>query len=290
MSCTSRLFVPSSICSAVFAACLVAGADASTPVVATATYSVNGEAPTTVNITGTLTPSGNYSFVKTITVGQYKFTFNYAADVNPVNNALINGSSTVENNSSAPIDVTTSFTAPICPHLNGSSNIGGLCTIKLICNGDGGAILCSGDVDYLVSAIIDDVPAQNLFYCPFVMAKTGSGSTTTNTQWGTPIPSAVGPSYVGSLGHTTHFTMTPGDKAVFSLLFATNGTIDDPLADPCPGDVDGNGVVDKDDLMIVLSLFGQSVSCGTQADTDGNGLIDGSDVNAVISYWGECPG
>lgn len=279
----------SSLLGGMLAASAVSLAGASAPVVATATYSIDGGPSTSINITGTPTPSGNFSFVKTITTPGHKITFNYAGDTNPLNNALINGSTTVENLGAAPILVSTSFAAPICPHLFGSSNIGGLCTVKLICNGDGGAITCSGDSDFLVSAMIDGLPAQFLFFCPFLMAKTGGGSTTTNMQFGTPIPSAVGPVAVGSLGHNTGFTVTPGDKAIFSLLFATNGTIDDPANDPCPGDIDESQVVDKDDLMIVLESFGQSVSCGASADADGDGDVDGADVSTVIAFWGVCP-
>lgn len=294
MSCISHPlgFQVSSV--AVFGGALAASiacmAEASAPVVATATYSLNGGPATSINITGTPTPSGNFSFVKTITTTEHKITFNYAGDTNPANNALINGSTTVENLGTAPMLVATTFAAPICPHLYGSSNIGGLCTVKLICNGDGGAVTCNGEDDFLVSAMIDGTAAQALFFCPFFMAKTGAGSTTTNMQFGTPIPSAVGPVAVGSLGHNTNFIVTPGDKAIFSLLFATNGTIDDPASDPCPGDVDESQVVDKDDLMIVLEYFGQPVSCGAAADADGDGDVDGFDVSTVISFWGACPG
>ena len=48
------------------------------------------------------------------------------------------------------------------------------------------------------------------------------------------------------------------------------------------GDVDGNGVVDIDDLnKVVNAILGQGT--GSQADVDGNGVVDVEDLNVVIN-------
>ncbi|HMN94897.1 MAG TPA: hypothetical protein PKC43_00835 [Phycisphaerales bacterium] len=259
-------------------------------VVAMASYSFGDGPEVLTAITGNPTPSGNLSFVKVINLGEYKITFNYAADVNPEGNALINGNTTVDNYSAAPISVTTSFNVPICPTLLGSSNIGGLCTVKLVANANGGAITCGGDQEYLVAGMIDGQPAYTVFHCPFIMGKTGAGSTTTNAMFGTPIPSLEGPTVVKSIGQRNNFTLSDGDKAVFTLMFATNGNIFNPLTNPCPGDVNHDGVVNKDDLIEVLAAFGAPAACGDYVDTDGNGFVDSVDLAAIIGNWGPCPG
>lgn len=259
-------------------------------VVANVTYSFGDGPEQWTQITGNQTPSGNYSFVKVINHGSYKVTFNYAADINPAGNALINGNTTVDNFSDDPVAVSTSFTVPICPTLLGTNTIGGLCTVKLVANANGGAITCSGDEGFLVGGMVDGAPATIVFFCPFIMGKTGAGSTTTNAIFGTPIPSMSGPDVVKSLGHRSNFTLSDGDKAVITLMFATNGEIFDPLTDPCPGDVNQDGVVNKDDLLEILAAFGAPATCGDYVDTDGSGFVDSFDLISVLGQWGSCPG
>lgn len=259
------------------------------PPVATFTYQIDGAAPVSTEVVGVVLSSGNAIFNKTFQVGQFKVIFNYNADLNPAGIVSFNGTTTVENNSASTAQFSTEFRAPICPKIVGSSNIGGSTTVKLTANADGGALTCDSSQPWLTAAMTNGVWAKKLYFCPFSMGKTGSGSTTTNLTWGTPIPSAPGPVFIDDIGHTTNFSLTSGDKVVFTLIFAANGPVDDPLLDPCAGDVDGNGVVDKDDLIMVLMTFGQAADCGDQVDTNGDGLVDGADLSEILSYWGDCP-
>jgi subtilisin-like proprotein convertase family protein len=55
-----------------------------------------------------------------------------------------------------------------------------------------------------------------------------------------------------------------------------------PGAD-CDGDVDGNLMVDLDDLNLVLTNFGQATSEG---DADGNGEVNLDDLNLVLTNFG----
>jgi hypothetical protein len=55
----------------------------------------------------------------------------------------------------------------------------------------------------------------------------------------------------------------------------------------CPADVVENGAVDFNDLLAVLSNFGDCVDC--PADIDGNGSVDFSDLLTVLSSFGPCP-
>ena len=67
------------------------------------------------------------------------------------------------------------------------------------------------------------------------------------------------------------------DKALIGDLVVTA-----PAA-PCPGDLDGSGVVDVDDLMEVLSGW-----FGAGGDADGDGDTDIDDMLLVIAAWGPC--
>ncbi len=55
------------------------------------------------------------------------------------------------------------------------------------------------------------------------------------------------------------------------------------LIRPCPGDATGDGMVDFDDLNLVLSGWG---SAGPAGDVDGSGVVDFDDLNLVLGSWG----
>lgn len=52
----------------------------------------------------------------------------------------------------------------------------------------------------------------------------------------------------------------------------------------CDGDFNQNGIVDVDDLLALISAYGQS---NDQYDLDGNSLIDVNDVLLMLGYFGD---
>jgi hypothetical protein len=56
----------------------------------------------------------------------------------------------------------------------------------------------------------------------------------------------------------------------------------------CPGDASGDGVVDTNDLNVVLSMFGQSGGA-LAGDVNTDGIVDFDDLNYVLTRFGyEC--
>jgi hypothetical protein len=53
----------------------------------------------------------------------------------------------------------------------------------------------------------------------------------------------------------------------------------------CPGDANGDGLVDVTDLVAVITAWG---SADPGADLDGNGVVDVADMVEVIVSWGSC--
>jgi hypothetical protein len=53
--------------------------------------------------------------------------------------------------------------------------------------------------------------------------------------------------------------------------------------------LDGNGVVDAEDLGVLLSSFGLSGG-GVAGDVDGNGVVDADDLGALLGVFGEVCG
>ena len=61
-----------------------------------------------------------------------------------------------------------------------------------------------------------------------------------------------------------------------------------PKAEPCLGDIDGNGVVNGGDMGLLLAEWGPCSPC--QADFTGNGIVDGADLGLLLGAWGFCGG
>ncbi len=60
-------------------------------------------------------------------------------------------------------------------------------------------------------------------------------------------------------------------------------TVLGPEDPDCPGDFNGDGVVDGADLTILLGDWG-----GGAADLNGDGLVDGADLTILLGNWGNC--
>ena len=54
---------------------------------------------------------------------------------------------------------------------------------------------------------------------------------------------------------------------------------------PCPGDIDGSGEVDVDDILLVLGAYGTDDPAG---DINGDGIVDVNDILAVVAAFGPC--
>ncbi len=55
----------------------------------------------------------------------------------------------------------------------------------------------------------------------------------------------------------------------------------------CPWDIDGDGIVDNDDLQNVIGNLGPCDGC--PEDVNGDGIVNGLDVSAVATHFGPCP-
>jgi hypothetical protein len=56
---------------------------------------------------------------------------------------------------------------------------------------------------------------------------------------------------------------------------------------PCPGDLNGDSVVNGADLGLFLGSWAATGDC-IAADLDGNGVVDGADLGWVLGAWGAC--
>ncbi|MCH2133026.1 MAG: hypothetical protein MK116_04665 [Phycisphaerales bacterium] len=64
-----------------------------------------------------------------------------------------------------------------------------------------------------------------------------------------------------------------------------NGVPDD--CKTCPGDIDGSGAVDVNDLLAMLAVW-ESCPDPCDADLDGSGTVDVDDLLMLLMLWGDC--
>lgn len=74
-----------------------------------------------------------------------------------------------------------------------------------------------------------------------------------------------------------------GASLVGSLVASATG---EPVAPPCPADINGDGEVNGQDLGILLSAWGASAP--SPADLNGDGTVDATDLATMLALWGPC--
>lgn len=90
----------------------------------------------------------------------------------------------------------------------------------------------------------------------------------------------------GVIGQPDAGTITGGDFVLAGGFLAGGAAGGAP---PCPGNVNGDGQVDFDDLLDVLGSWGVCPA-PCPPDLDGSGIVDFTDLLAVLGAWGPCPG
>ncbi|MHC5113099.1 MAG: hypothetical protein ACYTGP_01565 [Planctomycetota bacterium] len=71
-----------------------------------------------------------------------------------------------------------------------------------------------------------------------------------------------------------------------SELFLDNICIDVPAPASCTSDLDGNGIVEFADILVLLAHWGNPGGLG---DLNGDNSVDFADLLVLISDWGPCP-
>jgi hypothetical protein len=59
----------------------------------------------------------------------------------------------------------------------------------------------------------------------------------------------------------------------------------DPQSNDCPGDYDGSGAVDANDILAIIAVWG---TYNAAIDLDGDGFVGVSDLLMLLEAWGDC--
>ena len=123
----------------------------------------------------------------------------------------------------------------------------------------------------------------------FVDASTGdfrlsAGSPCIDAADNTAVPAGV----IVDLDGNSRFVDDPAttDTGVGSAPIVDMGAYEFQVDSDCPADVDGDGVVDINDLFAILAAWGDCDDC--PEDVNGDGTVDINDVFEVLACWGPC--
>ena len=134
--------------------------------------------------------------------------------------------------------------------------------------------------DTLVTEVSDDNGAS------WVMVHETDG---TNSDWQI-ATFRVGDYIIPSSQTRIRFVVEDGSSASVVEAGIDNIQLDVLTCDdeqPCVGDIDGSGDVTVNDVLAVLSVFGEFTN-GPE-DLNGDGIVDVNDMLMVIGAWGPCP-
>lgn len=92
----------------------------------------------------------------------------------------------------------------------------------------------------------------------------------------------------GTIGQPDAGTMSGGSYTLTGGFWA-GGDVE-PKTPSCPGDFNGDSVIDVSDLLILLGAWGPCADPGNcPPDLNGDGVVDVSDLLLVLGAWGPCP-
>jgi hypothetical protein len=106
-----------------------------------------------------------------------------------------------------------------------------------------------------------------------------SSSSAQGTGGFLPLPDAV-----GDMSLLFSFTLSPGDLVSGTSNYLVESV--ESVSDPCPADINDDGVVDVIDLVAVLVNWGGDSG---NADVTHDGIVNVDDLLAIAMGWGVCP-
>ncbi len=202
---------------------------------------------------------------------------------------VLTSSITAENFTLLPKRFTVVVAQPACGTETVDALVGGVVTMALVSDSDGGAVTnFESDV---WSASFNSEIAATQFGAPFQLTASGKSIIQTSQIFGAPFPSQPAPGLnPGPAAIKVDFILTPGDRVdITSTLFVGNGKDfpEQPAPNPCPNDLNNDGGVNAQDLAQLLAAWGVEYNC-LGGDLNGDFVINNEDIAILLADWGPC--
>jgi hypothetical protein len=207
----------------------------------------------------------------------------YVLDPDPADTASLVGNTSFTNSSGAAVAFDFSIASAICPVIEWQALYGGT-TQVLLQSGPDGSLMTSLPGKPVWSARADGDPAAAMFQPPFSLGSSGAGTMSMNAFFGSPFPSQHGPAISDNAGLRLRYSITPDAVVtIYSSLFIGSPPGNLVACEDVFGDIDGDGVVDVRDLLVLITSWGPCQGC--PADLNGDGVVDFIDLLILLENW-----
>ena len=231
--------------------------------------------------------SSGVEFVGSVTGPDNAWVSTYDVSIVPETTeiGLIEGSMVFENTTNVTRMVTMRLATPMCPLIRVETMTGAESTIQVTLDEGGGQLFVPfGRTGF--RGMIDGLTAGEIFQGPFLLTGSGSGILTTSDDYGAPLPSAPSPELTSNVAVEMSFRITGGDKVEFTFGFGVTGAPEnfefcDGDMPSSPLDLNGDGMVDLGDMILLLAQWGPCPGC--PADFDQSGYVDLFDLLSILS-------
>jgi hypothetical protein len=216
--------------------------------------------------------------------GQWRASWNYSIDPDAGDDASMLGSARVVSTSNQSHDFMFRIEVPLCPQIEQESIAGAFVVVAIQTNHAGGTMSNVGS-NAIWSMLADGQVAKELFHPPFLLGSTGSGSASLTNQFGVPMPSYHSVPFEQTVGLQHVFRLTSGDIATFDTTLVV-GALDDLDLRSCEhllGDLNNDGVVNVQDLLILVQQWGRCNAC--TADLNDDGVVNIADLMLLMANW-----
>lgn len=240
--------------------------------------------PTAINLVDGVTFAGE----EVAPDNTWRVDWSLNTNANDRNEEVLLSSFTAENFTLLPKRFTIVVVQPSCGTDTIDSLVGGVVTMTLVSDNDGGAVTNLKSTVW--AAEFDGQTAASQFNAPFQLTASGKSIIQTSQIFGAPFPSQPAPGLDGPASIKIDFTLTPGDRVdINSTLFVGQGKDypEQPAPNPCPNDLNNDGAVDAQDLAQMLAAWGIEYAC-LPGDLNGDFVIDNQDIAILLADWGPC--
>lgn len=214
---------------------------------------------------------------------KWRLTWDILVDADPSELFLVSSEIAMLNRLGSEKEFDLRLDVPICPEIAGPTTIGGSTVIKLTTDQEGGRVR-NGSSSAIWYTLVGGQRVASLLWSPFLMQISGSGTAMTSDDFGLPLPSAPGFGSGGSLGIEHTFKCTHADTVRFTSEYALTADLDALV--PCGelGDFDGDGLVTNDDIEILVENWGDCPATGDCPwDLNGDGIVDLEDLTILLT-------
>jgi len=250
----------------------------------TAFLSVDGGAPVAIPLHQGVTAAGGDSFSGSFSLpGEWSASVVLNVHGDLADERVLTGTLETVNLGSAPRFFDMQIGIPVCAFVDGATIVSATTRLQLVANAGGGFIKVPAGSRGL-RLRHDGAAAAHAFEGPFFVTASGAGVATVLANFG----NNQAPALMDEQQMRLAYELSDGDIARLlinrvGIAASSAGDVGSCVPAGPPADLNGDGVVNMDDLLILFGSWGKCDGCA--ADLDGDGRVNVSDLMILLTSW-----